>query len=62
MLRAVTRPSLKSRLSYPRYNAPLLRPRGCGAFFDFVAEANRTEVAKLETCSIRRSGLRAARR
>ena len=58
----MSRPSLKSRLNYPRYLAPLLRPRGCGAFFDFVAEVTRSETAKLETCSIRRFGLRAVRR
>jgi hypothetical protein len=58
----MVRLSLKSRLNYPRYTAPLLRPRGSGAFFDFVAEVARTEVAKLETCSIRRFGLRVVAR
>jgi hypothetical protein len=52
----MTRFSLRLRLIYPRYTAPLLRPTGAGAFFDFVAGVTRHEAAKLESCSIRRFG------
>jgi hypothetical protein len=58
----VTRFSLRLRLNYPRYTVPLLRPHGAGAFFDFVAEVMRSDTAKLESCSIRRFGLRVAAR
>jgi hypothetical protein len=45
---------VKRFLKYPRYNPSRLRPKGAGAFFDFVLGVANRDVRKLKSCSLMR--------